>query len=222
MQFEELKLSGEYAIQLQLVSSLGQSERYSCRFVGSLSDKCLIFSAPRNSGKLVKFRVGQKVVVRIMVPNGIGVFACAIVSQAKEPFPLLYLTHPETVKFKSVRGATRVSVKLPVKVCNTSELDPTCINGHISDISMTGVRLVLESAIGEIGDTLTLDTAVEIADLERSILIHSIIRSRVQRSTHEEDSAVYGVEFSEHNEDTMLVLYAYFFYQSFKDQSPYE
>lgn len=222
MLFEELKLSADYAIQLQASNGGGSSERYACRFVGCMSNQGLIFSAPRLAGKLVKFRTGQKFAVRVMMPNGMAIFACAIVAQVKEPFPLLYVSYPNSIQFKSIRGASRTNVRLPIEVSNTSELNPTYVKGFVADISTTGVRLELASAIGEVGDALTLNASVSVAGLKQSLSIKSIIRSRMERSTQENSPAVYGVEFTEHDEDTLLVLYAYVFYQSFQDLSPFE
>lgn len=222
MQFEDLKLSGEYTVQLQASVGAGTSERYSCRFVGRLSRRVLIFTFPKIAGKFATFQAGQKFIARIMVPNGMGIFACSLVSESKKPFPLLYVSYPESIKFKSIRGSTRTNVSLPVEVCNMSELNPTYVKGLVADISTTGVRLELNSVIGELGDTLVMNASVAVAGLTQSLSIKALIRSRIERSIQEEGPVVYGVEFFEHDEDTLLVLYAYVFYQSFQDLGPCE
>lgn len=225
MHFDDLKLPPGTSLQLQMTNSLGQPERYTCRFVGCFSERSLLFSVPRMSGKAARFRPGQKLAVRLMVANGIGVFACTVEAQTTDPHPLLYVTYPDAVKFKGIRGATRIAVELPVMAANTSAIAPVKCPGKIADISISGARLELKKAIGEIGDNITLAVQMQVVDVLRDVRLSAIIRSRVERSTQEDSleyPAVYGIEFTEPNVDERLVLYAYVFSQIVAEQMPEE
>lgn len=223
MKFEDLKLDYGYPLQLQVENAAGQSERLSCRLIGCLPGRSIILSVPRRNGRLLRFRPGQKLIARMMVANGVGVFTCDVESQTGEPYPLLHVLYPDSVAFKGIRGATRVAVNLPVTVGNLSQLDEKEIAGVAADMSISGARLELEMPVGDIGDNIRMKAQVDIAGIEREMVVNGVIRSRVERSTQEYDQnlpAVYGVEFTETDEDLRLLLFAYVFSRIAHEQLP--
>ncbi|MGB3611188.1 MAG: flagellar brake protein [Cellvibrio sp.] len=216
MKFEDLKLAYGYPLQLQINSSTGQPDRYSCRLIGCVPGRSVLLSVPRGGGKVLRFRAGQKVVVRMMIDNGIGLFAGTVETQTGEPYPILHLSYPEQVTFKGIRGATRVNVDLPVQVTNLSTINEAVVEGAVADISITGARMELLEAVGEIGDKIRISARVTVLDIVRELTVDAVIRSRLERSTQEADKdlpAVYGVEFIEDNEDMRLLLSAFVFSQ---------
>lgn len=220
MKFEDLKLTYGYPFQLQTNGSV-QPERYSCRLIGCLPGRNVLLSVPRIAGKYIRFRPGQKVVVRLMVGNGVGIFACSVEAQINEPFPMLLVTYPENVGFKGIRGATRVGVEMPVEVTNLSSVLNQTVGGVIADISSSGARMEMISVVGEVGDRVLIRGDVEVLGIARNLQLEAIIRSRVERSTQEMDEnlpVVYGIEFVESDEDKKLLLYAYVFNQIAKDE----
>ncbi len=223
MQFDDLNLASGTSLQLQLINSTGQPERLSARFLGGVPGRMLFLSVPRSAGKILRFRPGQKLAVRLMVANGIGIFACMVEAQVNEPFPMLFVSYPDSVKFKGIRGATRVVVNLPAEVSHANGLDSLKTQGRVADISTSGARLELRDAIGDVGDILRLQMQLQVEKLQRPILLEAIIRSRIERSTQEdkhEYPAVYGVEFMEQNEDVLLTLYAYVYASIVAEQTP--
>ncbi|MCP8900266.1 flagellar brake protein [Gilvimarinus xylanilyticus] len=223
MIFEELRLPAGAALQLQLSNSNGQPERYSCRYVGAVANRSLLFTVPRSGGKLVRFRPGQRLAVRLIVENGFGLFAATVESVISEPYALLCVSYPDTVSFKGIRGATRVTVNQATDATNTSALSDTQASGHIADISITGARLELSEPIAEIGDGLKLEAQVSIEGQTWPLAIDCVVRSRVERSTQEQTQglpAVYGVEFTERDKQALLTLQAYVFSHIVAQQSP--
>lgn len=223
MTFDDLKLLPGYPLQLQVQASTGVPERYTCRFIGAIPGRAVIFSVPKANGRFLRLRPGQKVVARMMVANGVGVFSCAVESQLTEPFPLLYLEYPEEVGFKGIRQATRVEVNLPVTVLNRSSLEATERSATVADISLSGARLELPQVLGEMGDKIQLSASVQVAGINRDMKIEAIIRSRVERSTHEREEnvpVVYGVEFVESDEQQRLLLAAYVYSRIADEQLP--
>lgn len=215
MKFEELKLAYGYPLQLQTAGSTGQPERFSCRLIGCLPGRSLLLSVPKQSGKLVKFRAGQKIVVRLMIDNGIGIFAGIVESLTLDPYPILHLSYPESVTFKGIRSATRVVVYEKVVVSNTSlDFAPTT-NGVISDISISGARVELNDEIAEIGDVLELKAQVDIRELRRDLVLTGVVRSRVDPTDNHIDGMLvsYGLEFNLQTEEQRLLMYAYVFSQ---------
>jgi hypothetical protein len=215
MKFEELKLTYGYPLQLQTATVGGQPERFSCRLIGCLPGRSILLSVPKQAAKLVKFRAGQKIVVRLMIDNGIGIFAGIVESQTQDPYPILHLSYPETVTFKGIRGATRVAVRERIEVTNISLESKITASGFISDMSISGTRIELSDDIAEIGDMLELKAQVDIRDVQRELILIGVIRSRVDPTDNLGDGVLvsYGLEFAMQPDDQRLVRYAYVFNQ---------
>lgn len=213
MKFEDLKLAYGYPLQLQTTSLSGQPERFSCRLIGCLPGRSLLLSVPKLAGKLVRFRAGQKIIVRLMIDNGIGIFASVVEAQTMDPYPILHLSFPESVTFKGIRSATRVAVQEQVEILSAHGDDAQSTPGFISDISINGCRIELGADIAELGDSLTLKTEVDIRGVKRLLLLKGIVRSRVDATDNIDEGALvsYGIEFSDQSDDERLVMYAYVF-----------
>ncbi|AQT60530.1 flagellar brake protein [Cellvibrio sp. PSBB023] len=213
MKFEDLKLAYGYPLQLQTTSLSGQPERFSCRLIGCLPGRSLLLSVPKLAGKLVRFRAGQKIVVRLMIDNGIGIFAGVVETQTMDPYPILHLSFPESVTFKGIRSATRVAVQERVEILSAHGDNVQSTPGFISDISINGCRIELGTDIAELGDSLTLKTEVDIRGVKRLLLLKGIVRSRVDATDNVDEGALvsYGIEFSDQSDDERLVMYAYVF-----------
>lgn len=208
MKFEELKLTYGYPLQLQTTNSLGQPERHACRLIGCLPGRGILVSVPKSAGRLVKFRSGQKLVFRFMIDNGIGVFISVVELQTVDPYPLLHITYPETVNFKGIRNATRVAVDMVAEVYRSSAPELPPVAAHISDISITGLRLDIGESIGELGDLVEIRTDLVISRIQRELKLNGVIRSRIDPSDGAEVLS-YGIELSEMDEEQFLLLYAY-------------
>lgn len=215
MKFEELKLNYGYPLQLQTTNLAGQPERYSCRLIGCLPGRSILMSVPKVGGKLVKFRSGQKIVIRLMVDNGIGVFVSMVDVQTVEPYPILHVSYPDNVSFKGIRSATRVGVDLPMELANITTPAEGKTPGLISDISISGARIELVDAAGAIGDVVELTAQVEIQNVKRELKVQGIIRSRVESTEHQDPGlpVSYGLQFTETNEEQLLIMYAYVYSQ---------
>ena len=215
MKFEELKLAYGYPLQLQTAVLAGQAERFSCRLIGCLPGRSILLSVPKQSGKLVKFRVGQKIVVRLMIDNGIGIFAGVVESQTQDPYPILHLSYPDVVTFKGIRCATRVAVREKVQATNMTMESKITSSGFISDISISGARVELGDDIAEIGDTLELKAQVNIRDVTQELILMGVIRSRVDPTDNIAEGVLvsYGIEFMDQPDEQRLIMYAFVFSQ---------
>ena len=214
MKFEDMKLIYGYPLQLQTSISAGQPERFSCRLIGCLPGRSILLSVPKLAGKLVRFRTGQKVVARLMVDNGIGIFVSVVEAQTADPYPILHINYPDNVSFKGIRGATRVAIDEPVQVLNLTVADSEAVAGSVVDVSVTGARIEVASELGEIGNKIQVTMRVGVANIIRDLALEGVIRSRGDVDPQYSDSAVaYGIEFIEPEEDKRLLLYAYVYAQ---------
>jgi c-di-GMP-binding flagellar brake protein YcgR len=218
MKFEDMKLAYGYPLQVQTNASNGQPERFSCRLIGCLPERSILLSVPKVAGKLVRFHAGQKIVTRLMVDNGIGIFASVVESQTADPYPILHIAYPNDVSFKGIRGATRVAIDQVVSVTNLTNGDNEIKLGAIVDISISGARIEIGELIGDIGDQLQLKMQVNITGIVRVLAINAIIRSRVEAEAQPQNNkkigmTTYGIQFIETDEDKLLLLYAYVYAQ---------
>ena len=214
MKFEDMKLIYGYPLQLQTSNSAGQPERFSCRLIGCLPGRSILLSVPKLAGKLVRFRPGQKVVARLMVDNGIGIFAGAVETQTADPYPILHISYPDNVSLKGIRGATRVAIDRPVQVSNLTIISDEIISASVVDVSVTGARIEAVSAFGDIGNKIQIAMSVGVANIVRELTLEAIIRSRGDVDPQSPNGPIaYGVEFIEPEEDKRLLLYAYVYAQ---------
>jgi len=214
MKFEDMKLIYGYPLQLQISNSAGQPERFSCRLIGCLPGRSILLSVPKLAGKLVRFRSGQKVIARLMVDNGIGIFASIVETQTVDPYPILHISYPDSVGFKGIRGATRVGIDQPVEVNNLTIISDKTISASVVDVSVTGARIESMQAFGEIGNKIQITMNVGIANIVRELTLDAVIRSCGDVDPQSPDGGIaYGVEFVEADEDKRLLLYAYVYAQ---------
>jgi len=147
-----------------------------------------------------------------MVANGICLFPVTVESIVNLPLPMICLSYPPKVSFKEIRGATRVDVNLSIEAFNLNGFEEKHCQGRLGDVSTSGAKIELTEALVEVGEELVIRGEVNVASIQRQLNITTVVRSRIERSTREQDSeypAVYGVEFSETDEDKLLLLYAY-------------
>ena len=216
MKFEDMNLAYGCPMQLQSNNSTGQPERFSCRLIGCLPGRSILLSVPKVAGKLIRFHAGQKIVTRLMVDNGIGIFASVVEMQTADPYPILHIAYPEDVSFKGILGATRIAIKEPVAVTNLTTNADSASQGAIVDISISGARIYVVGHLGEIGNIIQLTMKANVAGIIRDLNIGAVIRSRVepeQPNENKVEAITYGIQFTEADEDRLLLLYAYVYSQ---------
>lgn len=212
MNLDDLKLSPGFPVQLQVGDGAASAAKYACKLVGYIGERGVLVTLPRSGDKVARLRPGQKLTARLMIANGICLFASSVESIIPTPFPMVFLAYPKSVSFKGIRGSTRIDTKIDVTVVNESDLEARESPGQIADISTGGARLEMPDVIGAIGDQLSIRATVPIGPFRRKVSITSVIRSRVERSTREMAEnlpAVFGVEFTETDEEQKLLLHAF-------------
>ncbi|MES2826121.1 MAG: flagellar brake protein [Pseudomonadota bacterium] len=216
MKFEDMNLTYGCPLQLQSSNSAGQPERFSCRLIGCLPGRSILLSVPKVGGKLIRFRPGQKIVTRLMVDNGIGIFVSVVETQTSDPYPILHIAYPENVNFKGIRGATRVDIKQPAVIVNLTADSDEVRQGAVVNISISGARIEASGLIGEIGNAIRLGLKINVAGIVRDLSVEAIIRSRVEpesSNANPREVITYGIQFTETDEDRLLLLYAYVYSQ---------
>ncbi len=205
--FDKLKLLPGNILQLQVGAN---AKALKCRYVGAVTDRYLILTQPRGA----KLRGGQQLLVKAMLPKGIGMFKVSVESITALPMPLIYLSYPKSVACHDIRSARRVDIVLPIEAWSLSAVDGDSTNGNVDDLSVTGAKVSLRKVLAQVGDKIKLQADVDVGGLSKQLIVTGTVRSRIDRSTEEETSdfpAVYGVEFCDVDEDNKLLLHTYIY-----------
>ncbi|GLS25242.1 flagellar brake protein [Marinibactrum halimedae] len=219
MDFSQLQLRYGYPIQLHVMSTRGEPTKLKLSLYGACPGHGLMVSMPR-SAVSKRLRSGLKVMANIMLSNGICSFPARILSTANSPVPMIYLSYPERITFKEIRGATRVEVDESIRAENLSSIEERVCSGVLGDISISGARLKLNDPIADIGDELRISSDILIGQNTYELDLVATVRARVERTTREVEEnvpAVFGVEFTELSKQQQLTLHAYVYHRMIKD-----
>jgi c-di-GMP-binding flagellar brake protein YcgR len=219
MAFDDLRLAVGERIRLETVKPRG---RYSIRYLGAHSKRCLMVSMPVVNGTPKSIKEGAKIRLRLIALNKACAFTTRVLSAQLLPVPLLFLEYPGDIEAVVVRQALRINCQLIVSVDET-------IAGNFGsrwprqalccDISLHGCRIEAGDQLGEIGDSLYVTARVRIGEIDQVLLIEGVIRNMEEV----EDSfngfrMIHGLEFTGLDEDTQLILTGFVYQQMLREQ----
>lgn len=204
---------------LQLQFSPGnKDERFYVKLVGYLEGKSIIVTTPREDGVALKIPNEQKFIVRMIAGNSAQGFTAHTIHSTTRPYPHLHLTYPDKLESITVRKAERVNCKLIVSVQNEepgSEIKKG-ISSTMHDISTAGSQLRANEALGEVGDTISINSKVVVAGIEQYLTISGKIRRIVEpgeKNSHYE----HGIEFILLEDKDKLLLHGFVYEQMMKE-----
>ena len=216
-----LALKHNIGSTLQLQFSPGkEDERFHVKLIGYLENKSILVTAPRVDGVPLKIEADQKFIVRMISGNSAQGFTANAIHSTKHPYPHLHLTFPTDLESITVRKAERVNCKLIVTVQNEEQ---GCSLGEgksasIDDISTAGSQLFSNDSLGEIGDTITINSKIKVADIDQYLKISGKIRRIVVNKEKEDGKFEYGIEFILLEDTDKLLLHGFVYEQMMKEQ----
>lgn len=215
-----LDLKNNIGNTLQLQFSPGSvDDRYYVKLIGFLENKSILVTTPRMDGSALKIPNEQRFIVRMISGNSAQGFSATSIYSTTHPYPHLHLTFPKNLESITVRKAERVNCKLIVTV-NNEEPERSLGDGQsasMEDISTAGSQLFTIEPIGEKGDTITINSKVNVAGIEQYLTISGIIR-RVVEPKEEGDKFEYGVEFVMIEDKDKLLLHGFVYEQMTKHE----
>ncbi|ROS01163.1 c-di-GMP-binding flagellar brake protein YcgR [Sinobacterium caligoides] len=226
MQFEQLVLDIGTTIDLYVPASADEGaareRRGHSRLVGYVPGEGVMATPPRRGGQRVVLSDGQKMRLRVANEEGEHSFSTQLLSQQKNPLPLVFLSYPCAGVSRLLRRHPRIRLRLPTVVYNSSALDPgQCHVGCLQDISLGGAAVELANASAHVGDQLICHARFRVAGAARQVRLLACVRSRLQQVPSEplafdplRAKAVFGVEFIDSSLDTQLLLQAFVLEQS--------
>lgn len=176
-----------------------------CQLVGTLQGEALIISNLPGAESFPNLQEGQQIAIRVKSGNGIALFATLVLFVSEVPALMIFLDLPDKVKFLQLRQASRINVALPVLVASESGGNSA---GKMVDVSTGGAAILLEDSIAEPGEQIQLKGKFLVADVARVARFRAIVRRKTQDSM---GRYLYGIEFSEQDDQEKLVLFGYIF-----------
>ncbi|WP_096086419.1 flagellar brake protein [Agaribacterium haliotis] len=205
--FDDLNLKLGQIVQIH-PDVKNPKRRYDCLLVGSLPGESILLTTSPKSDAFPELEEGQMVVIRIMSANGVALFQTRVLFISDMPVFMVYVDFPSAVQFRMVRSSSRVEIALPVLVYSLSHPSLSGVAGKISDISLGGAGLQLYDDIGAVGDMLELKGKFEVGGIQRTVKLKAEIRNKKAEAS---GNRLYGIRFSESDEDKLLVLFGFIF-----------
>lgn len=218
--FKDIKLSVGESIQLQNPVD-GSKERIFVKLIGYREGKSIVVTSPKVGGVIIQVQKGHKFIARLFSVKTVYAFNVTVLDEKRSPYPYIHLTYPHQVESVVVRSAQRVGIELIVSVQN-EDPDKTldeAASAKMTDISTGGSKLTTTSAIGEIGDDISIAAKFKVGGVEQYVQILATIRRTDFYEASDENSKdlfVYGLEFRFVEETDRLVLHAFVYEQMSK------
>lgn len=201
-------------LQLQLSPQTNSNERFYVKLIGFLENKSFIVTTPRYDGVPLKINQGQNFIVRMMSKSKAQIFTTSTIHSTTHPYPHIFLAYPEKFDSITIRKAERVHCKLNVSVHNEDPVNPTSRHNTalMHDISTAGALLYSTEELGNVGDTISIETTITVAGIDQELFFSAIIR-RMVLPDKGRDTYEYGVEFTMLEDKTKLMLHAFVYEQ---------
>jgi len=220
LRFDELKLSVGERVRLETVSPRG---RFSVRYLGAYSDRCLMVSVPVVNGTDKPLKEGVPVTLRLIALNRACAFKARVLRSQSTPVPMLFLDYPAAVEAVLVRKAPRVNSQVIISV---DEAVPGNFGSGwprpalCCDISLHGARIEASDQLGEVGDRLYVTARVRVGEVDQVLLVEGVIRNleEVEDSFSDGFRMVHGIEFLDMDEETQLILTGFVYQQMLREQ----
>jgi len=207
LRFEELKLQPGQRLQLDIADY--STTRDISNLIGYCAGQSIIVTTPQYNGAAIKVMPDTKVTVRFFSQtlNGAGAFRSQILHASATPYPHMHLAVPEKVFLGEVRRAVRARVNLPTSVHCTVNGGEQKLTSCITDISVLGARVerLPDGVTLEEGQEVLLVSRIAVSGVDCTVKVRSIIRN----AGHGRNGAMMGVEFTEVDNTTRVLLHGY-------------
>ena len=209
--FRDLKNNVGNTLQLQILHS-NKDERFYVKLIGVLENKSILITAPRADGGVLKTEERQEFIIRMMSGSSAHVFTSTAIFATNRPYAHLHLTYPESLESITVRKAERVNCKLIVSVQDSKGSAGEGVSASMHDISTAGAQLLSKESLGDVGDSISINTKFSVAGIDQHLLIPGIIRRAISATTDDAEYE-YGIEFNSIKDKEKLILTAFVYEQ---------
>ena len=223
---KKFALQAGIKLQLQFLDN-PQRGRFQVTVIGYVDGRSLLITAPTVNGHILLLREGQQFVVRFLSGTQIVGFNSEIMKIYNNPFSYVHLKPPDEVEQLNLRNAYRVELDIIAsvyKIQRNQESDEVikpagnkAIAAKINDMSTTGCQIKLMKPLSENDNALMINAKITVAEQERLLNLEAIKRSHRKMETENQNWHVYGLQFTEMDDDKRLLLNCFVYEKIVKD-----
>jgi len=196
---DAIKLQPGSTMQIQSAEE-GQA-RHEVRFIGVIRGNSVLVTVPNINGERMWMKPGLNFVIRGFNGRYAYAFTSKVILAREHPFSYVHFSYPQSVEYKVVRHALRVSVTQPA-TATTSEGSPVVVT--MLDLSASGSMVDSPATLGEAGDRIHLAFAVPIEEQEVNLNVTAIIRNIYQADDAGRGRIGLGFEDVSQNDNLIL------------------
>lgn len=193
--FRDMHLLVGDRLQVECPAHMGVGKVF-VRTVGYVEAASLIVTTPTRGGQRVNLVENDLLIVRAFSRQSAFAFRCSVLRACRLPFDYLHLSFPDVVHGSEIRKSTRVRVRLAARCAAEGGESQDVI---LENISSTGMLLAAERPPGAPGDSVRLDFAARVHDVDTGLRIEARIVSIARIDDREPSgaAAMYrcGLEF---------------------------
>lgn len=195
------------ALQLDCGTPLSSQKTYS-RLVGYLKDKLLIVTTPVAGGRRLELMENDNVLVRGFSGINAYAFRAHVLRVSRLPFDHIYLSYPDSVFGRPVRGSHRTRTALVVKLENQHD----SIDVQMLDLSAHGALVSSAATLDDYKNAL-LKLDLTVHQTSQRLEINTTIVNSSTDDTQEQTRHCYGLRFDKLDEHTTMLLKAFVYEQ---------
>ncbi|MBN1932776.1 MAG: flagellar brake protein [Desulfobacterales bacterium] len=195
-----VELSSPLSIQIE-----GMEGHFKSILVGLVPQEYLIIRMPSFFLDQIQLHEGKHLTVQYQSLGKIYGFSSNIIALVVKPYPLIFLSYPETVDSLLRRKNPRVSCYIPA----IANLDKTELKGVISDISRNGCKFTIK-----VPSILQLQQILVVNDVKLSFPLYGMqgmqnFQGKVRNTTQERERIAWGIEFEKLDTEISNSIEAY-------------
>ncbi len=150
---------------VQIITRRPQPTKYYTRLIGYAVPDFLMLRVPVQSGWTVTLDEGQSLDVRVFCGVSLYEFECRLQTLLLNPRNFMLLSCPSSIRETRLRSHERVQCALSVRIVQAQELPAGAIlEGYkFQDLAGSGAALVGPHLLGEVGQSLQVELAFDLA-----------------------------------------------------------
>lgn len=177
----------------------GNHESYPVTLIGYLEGKSLVVTMPQCDSLPLQIDDSDEFIVRFTDGDSNYAFESKVIQTQLKPYPHLHLQYPDGVQGVMLRRGIRVPLEnLAIMLMMTD--GEKKISVAMTDISLTGARLVASTHIGTVGDEFAIEMPTSPEVCAQGVILPCMIRYiREEKSSTSRAKHIihHGVEFRE-------------------------
>lgn len=197
---------------LQIITRGPQPAKHYTRLIGHAEPDFLMLRLPVENGWTVTLQEGQSLDVRVFCGVSLYEFESRLQTLLLHPRNYMLLSCPVTIRETQLRSHERVQCALPVRIVQASDSPGgTPHEGfRFQDLSGSGAALVGPRALGEVGQSLQVELAFDLAatGTHERVVMEAVVQSvqPLRNASGRTSGYLHGIRFHEVEPRILLLV----------------